>query len=188
MYHAPVGLRTSPRTLLLCLSPPGNIRRELALYRRALFAAGWPSSTLALPEVAILGRPTSPKGLRARAGAILARLEGSFCATGPDSFEPAGPGLGEGLYAPLGGCYFTLLEDLSAELEGLPPFRPEGIFLGLGPQAKPGSLPPPPPLPRLGFHSADILLLELWGLDADLQALAWKEEFRIHRPRAVTSL
>jgi hypothetical protein len=177
-----MALRTSPGAFrLLCLAAPGNVGRELALYRRALFAAGWGPSCFALPELAVLGRlgPGQTGGLKKILASSLRGLEGDFA--------PASPVLqGRGLYLPLGPCLpslaQSLLKDLS--LEPQEPFEGQGIFLGLAPD---GVLEGPSPIlpPAIsGFHSAALILLDISPPSEGLRGLSWSEALRVHRPRA----
>lgn len=186
-----MALRTSHESLgYLCLAPPGNVRRDLAVYRRALFAAGWGSSAFALPELAVLGRLDFHPGLKARLGACLAGLEGDFAGTAPERGPRWDGGTGEGLYLPLGQTLGALVERLKGGLGLAADFpRPasglgsRGIFLALIPGRESADLPPLLQAPRLSFHSADLVLLELRGTTPELDCLAWSERLRVHRRR-----
>ncbi len=64
MYHGRVPLRTIPEALnILVLEPPGNEARELARYKRRLFAEGSGDAALAFPEAVPLAL-TFPLGRR----------------------------------------------------------------------------------------------------------------------------
>lgn len=191
MYHAAMALRTSPECQgFLCLAPPGNVQRDLAVYRRALFAAGWGSSAFALPELAILGRLDFQPGLRKALASCLAGLEGDFAGASPEAGPRWDNGKGEGLYLPLGQTLETLLQRLKGGLgqagdlgQGPCGLGSRGIFLALIPDRAAGDPFPIPPAPRLSFHSADLVLLEVSGGSPDLDSLAWAERLRVHRQR-----
>ena len=186
-----MALRTSPgHLLLLCLSPPGNVRRELALYRRRLFASGWAASCFALPELAVLGgigRP--PPALGKILASALAGLEGDFRSSSPAILGPSGA---RSLCLPLGPCLMALEERLGRAFEsaGAPapgeisPFPRAGIFLASPPEVPGAPLPDIPPSPSLSFHSAAIILLEISPPPPGLEALVWSELLRVHRRRA----
>jgi hypothetical protein len=97
LYHilVPLQIREEEHPLLLGLEPPGNLARDLALYRRSLFsrfgAARGDASAFAFPELSALAfldpGPASPRPLKVPAlrGALEScwdGIEGSFTSSG----------------------------------------------------------------------------------------------------------
>jgi hypothetical protein len=178
---------------IVALIPPGNIGRELALYRRALFHRLGEASALAFPEFVPLAAAPRPARAMPRREAQAA-LAG--CWKGADgSFSSAGPLLSGGL------LYLEMLGPLAALVAASPrslaaaseegaasgsfacplepgigvflckPSDPEialGVALELGP-------------PKLEFRDCALALLS-FRLGADpFAAMAWRQLARARR-------
>lgn len=187
---------TSRKFEALCLIPPGNVARELALYRRELFRRHGIASALEGPEMAVLALGEAGFGDRAGIGEALRKawvdLEGSFRTGG---MVPC-PG---GFCLSLGGAF----PDLVGRMEGLlPPLARSTLFDAgkgfficgdreLGAEATERALHENPP-PPLSFHAAEIVLFRLSlseprdgearDGEAKGEALSWKEILLSHRP------
>jgi hypothetical protein len=77
LYHKTVQMQ------IIALEPPGNVARDLALFRRALFAALGEGSALAFPEIVPLAFASRPP--RQRRGSLAAcwdGVEGRFSSSG----------------------------------------------------------------------------------------------------------
>jgi len=180
--------------LLLALEPPGNIARDLALYRRRLFAGTGESSALALPEVA----PLAAAPLKGRTGSRWpGQSELAQCWRGIEgNFAMTGPGVdGGSLYLALRGPIESLAlraretlgrgEGAQAEaqdwLDSLLPCG-RGFYLcsltdPVAAQDRAQALDPP-----LGeFGDCSLLLLGISLVGKGLRALAWRELGRAKR-------
>ncbi len=96
---------------------------------------------------------------------------------------------GEGLYLPLGQTLEVLVERLrgglgpdGGVLEESAGLGSRGIFLALIP-GHAADTPPIAQAPRLSFHSASLVLLEVSGGSPEMDGLTWSERLRIHRQR-----
>ena len=180
--------------LLLALEPPGNIARDLALYRRRLFAATGESSALALPEVAPLavatlaGRSKPSWPAPTELAGCWRGIEGSFST---DGFCVEGGSLCLTLRGPMENLALRASETLGrgegqqAEAQGwieslLPCGR--GIFLcaakdPLAAQSRAQELGPP----RAEFGDCSLVLLGLSLAGRGLRALSWRELGRAKR-------
>jgi len=200
LYHGQVALKTSHENFaLLALVPPGNEARELALFKRALFAATGEASGLAFPEILPLAwRPGEPglrgsKDARRRALRLLERglgeawsgIEGGFEAEG---LVEAGGSLFLDTKGPLEALRGAALAALGAsfpgmEWERLPsssaPFAlaADGFFIALGTISAKGAQVAPP---RLSFRDAD-LALYAFRTSREPLALLWREMARSKR-------
>lgn len=178
----------------LAVEPPGNIAREIALYRRALFvgfgAERGDASAFAFPEIVALcfaRKKTQNEQRKPDRGARLRRgLAG--CWDGIDgSFASAGLSLAEGFifleiegpWSALRSSALTALETLGLEEDaaaGLFEARPGFLVcrdLGLEPEA----LPPPP---AIAFRDASIVSIALRYAEG-LEAARWREIGRTKR-------
>lgn len=210
MYHIPVALqiRDEASCLAFGLEPPGNLGRELVLYKRSLFAAfgaaAGDASALAFPELAALAfarapakggsQPWASPSLRARALADAWRkIEGGFAST--ELFVSEGRlylGL-EGPWESLAAAALELCAFLGLERDDsagpYPPLR--GFFLCADPGPRPEALPKPP---RLSFRDASLVALRLhWREEpaagpsgpstplAAIVAASWTERCRARR-------
>ncbi len=126
--------------IALCLEPPGNIGRDLSLFRRELFHASSEASALAFPDLAVLAWGRKPPGRSASLGSPLALkkalaacregIVGAFSASAPRAF---GDCLFLGLEGPLPdlcAAARSALRDLGLDFDEEPPFPPGlGFFL-----------------------------------------------------------
>ncbi|HTX74395.1 MAG TPA: hypothetical protein VMC79_16305 [Rectinemataceae bacterium] len=173
------------------LEPPGNVRRELALFRRRIFAALGAGSALAFPEIVPLGflrwPEPKPKGMKRRQ--LDDALEVSWkSVAGRFVFEGIVE-LDDGLYLGLGGPLRSLAESSCGALSTLG-FRPEpeppltaarGLFLCASPEggtAQPGGLELELQVEGLGapapsFADATLCLLRLDARGDARVALTW---------------
>jgi hypothetical protein len=182
LYHGAMAFGTSRNFTALCLVPPSNIARELALYKRRLFESHGLASALLWPEMAILAWVTkeSSGGLSLQ----------DFWKGIPGKFE-AGKVKAEadGFYLGLQGAFPALSARIARspciEAE-VPPFTAgSGFFLcGREGEGLPGILEQDPPLP-FSFHAADLALYRISLPEVcPLEALAWTRLRLAHRPRA----
>ncbi|MBL8968900.1 MAG: hypothetical protein JNG85_17990, partial [Spirochaetaceae bacterium] len=138
-------LQTSPSFICLFLEPPGNEARELALFRRALFAGGGDASVLALPEavpLAYAGARSARPGLASRRQALAGLWKDYETLAGRRSVFRGGEA---GIVEREGFLFMELEPPLAAFAEaaettlaalGYAPVLPGGDRL-------PGGLPPP---------------------------------------------
>lgn len=189
----PLQIREAGKACLLALEPPGNLARDLALYRRSLFASygaeRGDASALAFPELAALAfvGPGAEKGFPRRAALAAAiagcwsGAEGTFASS--DLFVE-----GESLFLGIEGPWEALRQaaieacaalDLEAVGGAALPFPPAtGFFLCRAPGSALGDLPRPP---RLSFRDCSLVALILrYGADP-LEAATWKEIARSRR-------
>ena len=182
LYHARVPLKTTgfPGAGLFHLaavSPPGNEEREIALYRRSLFAALGVTTALAFPcaiPLAFMAPGRGPAAAGNLEGALGAAWEGAV-----GSFISAGIVERSGAYylgmsGPLEGIARRLREILPAARAGLPAVEPPlacalGFFLCLG---RPG-LPAPPPPPAVAFTDCALVVYRLELGDDPWAAMRW---------------
>lgn len=180
---------------MLGLEPPGNIARDLGLYRRGLFAAlgaaRLDASALAFPELSALAfLDTRPGAVR---GSALARgldgcwsgTKGSFSAT--RVFVEAGflyLGI-EGPWDELRARALKACAALGLKETKEPPYAiVKGFFLCRDLDAAPGELPPPP---KISFRDCSLVALRLCyrsgaGSGSDpLAAATWSERARSRR-------
>lgn len=186
----------------MCLFPPGNEARDLALFRRALFRAGGPPSLCALPECLILAQGLWPEGAIRKEW--LREMRAEMAAAWR---EAVGPFRTAGLSMETGRLVLRVegpLDVLRTRLSGLLPPSPSPIL----PQAKgflilqmPAGTDPPgegkdPAVPRLTFYAADLALLRFdcvflsedeacrdeASTAAKIQGLRWREYLRVPRP------
>ena len=168
---------------IVALEPPGNIARELALYRRSLFASLGEASALAFPELAPLAFASGPRRLDARAlGDCWAGIEGRFSSGGLLSS-------GSRLYLELRGPLGELCARVAAALgEGLASERSSPLDTGLGiflcshpdPEFAASEAERIGP-PRVDFLDCSLLLLGLRYAGEPFSGLAWRELARSRR-------
>lgn len=177
----------------LCLEPPGNIARELSLYRRSLFHESAESSSLAFPDLVLLawartslGKPASlgsPVILRNVLSATWEGIEGPFSST---SIQSWGACLFLGLAGPVSAlcrAACSAIERLGLEHEQTPPFQAGlGFFIM---RREHGLLRPELPAlsapPRLSFLDCHIALLR-FDIGADpFSAARWEYRARVRR-------
>jgi hypothetical protein len=172
---------------MIALEPPGNVARDLALFRRELFSRLGEPSALAFPEIVPLAFAATAVGLAAR------ELSGCWKGIG-GSFSSAAPVLSGGLlYLALSGP----LEELRARAQallarGLSPIAEQPLATGIGVflcrPVDPGralaeaECAPPP---RLSFRDCSLTLYGL-GFGAasgrgPFAALRWRELARAGR-------
>jgi len=200
------------RRYMAVLVPPGNVAREIALYRQRLFFAFGDPSARAFPEAIPLAfarrrdpsepSPAAPEGapagggFRARAKALLASawsgIEGDFRA--------------EGLLVESGSLYLSIAGPLEAIARGIEPRLPAiGLIAGGDPAASPDRTYPAPLVgfllcrpprpeaalatalalgpPRLRFEACCLSLYRLHAGDDPFAALSWTELAAAARPR-----
>jgi hypothetical protein len=171
---------------IIALEPPGNVARDLALYRRELFATLGEGSALALPEIipVAFASPTLRFPYRALAE----------CWSGVEGpFSSSCLGISHGLlYLTFAGPVRTLasraavvLSASNSAVEAAPFEIGKGVFL---------CRPADPPLalsqaerlrpPRVHFYDCALLLLDLRFGAEPYSAVAWRELYRAGRPSA----
>ncbi|MGO8694242.1 MAG: hypothetical protein ACLQMF_11310 [Rectinemataceae bacterium] len=200
----PLQTRSDPqgsRFYLAALEPPGNIAREIALYRRRLFSELGDASALAFPEIlplAIGMRPSeAPLPLKGRA---LERFLDAAWKGAAGPFRLGRPALLDGLIYLQTEGPLEVLAAAALRLMGGAGFRSEtrlpvrcafGIFLcrppksstaGASPSAAEAlsvalSLKPP----ALSFGDASLLFMRFESGSDPFAALTWKELGRSRR-------
>jgi hypothetical protein len=178
---------------MLGLEPPGNIARDLGLYRRGLFAAfgaaRLDASALAFPELSAIAfldaQPGAVKGSAMARGldGCWAGIKGSFSATG--LFKEA-DSLYLGIEGPWNELRARALEACAAlglaETREPPYAIVKGFFLCRDPRAAQGELPTPP---KLSFRDCSLVALRLCyraGPGSDpFAAATWSERARSRR-------
>jgi hypothetical protein len=215
LYHAAVALQiidgdSLRRFRVLALAPPGNLARDIALFRRRIFSSLGEASALAYPEIvplAFAGRrnqamsgdpaagPRAPgPGKRAAAtGAARALASAWSGVAGP--FELGGLGArGGGLYLELEGPLAALASSAEASLGrlGIPslgsePLAPAfGFFVcrfpppGLAADEALGLIESLGP-PHGRFLDCALVLYRITRSSAPFAAVAWSEEARARR-------
>jgi hypothetical protein len=200
LYHATVPLQTSTassRLYVIGLDPPGNVSRELALYRRSLFATLLEPSARAFPDMAPLlfarRRPRARSGEKGgafdkgQASSMLAEawqgIEGGFGAGRP-SFRDGLLYLGiEGPGEELSRALGARLESLDLETCRAPISAGQGFFLLKardGPRELAAAELAPP---SISFFECRMALYRMdFGLDPFI-AMSWKEIAFSWRPR-----
>jgi hypothetical protein len=155
LYHVAVALqheRRSARRLTIALEPPGNVARDLSLYRRTLFKAYGEPSARAFPDLAFLSWSLSAGGELAsrRSPGLLGSaldscwsgVDGPFAATcivaNGDSFLL---GLG-GKLSELAANATAAAGRLGLEPDDRPPIEPGLGFFLLKPEGVRGSAEP----------------------------------------------
>jgi hypothetical protein len=187
-------LRTSPARLVACLVPPGNIARELSLFRRRLFSGLGEALALSLPDLVFLAMwqgPDPRDGRRAKAEARLALAKAWEGLTGAFALAAAAKS-GGWLHLPVSGPLGLLRErlgDAGKEALGLPFPLAEGFLLM--PLAGEGSASGEAAgliatAPAASFHSASLALYRFDVQESGLRALRWSEVLAVQRPRAAT--
>jgi hypothetical protein len=173
---------------MIALEPPGNVAREIALFRRALFARLGEASALAFPELiplAFAGHPDGPAS-RSRTRRLLEEcwfgIEGAF---GGDGALISGGSLYLSMGGPMGALRAAAAAmpargaplDIKAPLEvGLGFFlcRPADTELALAEATRIG-------LPRVGFLDCSLVILGLRLGPDPYAAAAWRELARARR-------
>jgi hypothetical protein len=180
---------------MLGLEPPGNIARDLALYRRGLFARfGAPrldASAFAFPELSAMAfldaKPGAVKGPALAHGLreCWTGIGGSFSATSLFA-EADFLYLGiEGPWDELRARSLEVCAALGLEATKKPPYAiARGFFLCRDPHAAQGELPSPP---KLSFRDCSLVALRLSyragaGSGSDpFAAATWRERARSRR-------
>jgi hypothetical protein len=174
---------------MLALEPPGNVARDLASYKRSLFADLGAASGLALPEVAALAfaRPDGSAIPRTRAAAALALEEAWQGVKG--AFSSGGTVLSSGLfYLELRGPMEVLASRAETALAKLglaacadPPLESaRGFFLCSSATPDiPGVAIAPPPV--LAFRDCSLVLMRLRFGPDPFAAATWRELARSKR-------
>jgi hypothetical protein len=166
------------RRALICLAPPGNVAREIALYRRALFAELGEGSAFAFPEVAVLASclySRSPRPPRAaeRFARLWRGLEEPFATAELLS-------VGERTYLGLRGPIAELsrrasdaLGELGLEPDPHPILEP-GLGFFLFRRGGQGAAAPSLAPPTAGFLDCSIALLAYAPSEDPFAALRWR--------------
>jgi len=168
---------------MIALEPPGNVARDLALFRRGLFAGLGEGSALAFPETIPLAFAAPGDGIEPRAlDACWDGIDGSFSSSG----LVVSRGL---LYLAIGGPLAPLRARAADAFRArAPSYADPPLEAGLGVfLCKPAD----PPLalalaerigpPRASFRDCALVLLKL-RLGADpFAALVWREFARSKR-------
>ena len=177
--------KRSERTCFtLALEPPGNVARDLAAFRRSLFAVTGRSSYIFLPEIAPLAfvrrSPSfraSVSDLRRSVDEMWNGVEGNFssgsvvASRGILYLEFSGP------LKALSARIREAAKVLEPCLSRRAPFEAgKGFFLGQA--LEPVSFPDPP---RLSFRDCSLLLLRLDFSEEDFEAVSWREIARAKR-------
>ena len=193
-------LRTSS-SIAICLQPPGNVARELVLYKRRLFSELGCASALAFPEIALIasgrtfdtaeGKARNRREIHTAMTSAWAGLQGSF--TSGDLV------LQKGIYylrleAPFSELTVRLGEALSGP-SALPLTCGAGFYLcaaadvdaagddGSAGEGRGLDIKPPP----LSFYAASLSLYRFYlsapSTDQALDACAWRELDRVPRHR-----
>jgi len=177
----------------LGLEPPGNIARELSLYRRELFRESSDTSALAFPDLAFLAWGTrrsgssaslgSPIALRHALSSSLAGIDGPFALTTVKAF-------GDCLFLELDGPLEALCQAAGKAIKGLgletgnpaPIEAGRGFFLlridtlvsGFG-------LPALAASPKLSFSACHLALIRLETGPDPFAAARWDYICRVRR-------
>jgi hypothetical protein len=185
--------RRSARRLAIALEPPGNIARDISIYRRTLFKSSGEPSALAFPDLAFLSWNLPPEGTltsRRSPGALGSALASCWIGVG-GPFAEAGLAIAGGsLFLRLAGPLRLLTERAAAAAAGLglspaaaPPFEPgRGFFLRRTPgesgsEDLPIALEPPP----FSFLDCSLALIR-FDLGTDpFRAASWKVLARSRR-------
>jgi hypothetical protein len=189
LYHVAVPLQHESRParrLAIALEPPGNLARELSLYRRTLFKSFGEASALAFPDIVFLSwslPPKLPLASRRSPGRLASALdscwigvEGPFTASGIVSL---GDSFLLGLGGPLRALAINAAEAagrLGLEPDPAPPFEPGLGFFLLKPDGADGSADPSlagEPL-RMSFLDCSLALLRLDLGPDPFRAASWK--------------
>jgi len=177
---------------MAALEPPGNVARELALFRRRLFSALGEGSALAFPELLPLVFAVKPLGVQnAGRRALLARLldEAWTGVRGRFRIEELVVEAGslyarvEGPVADLAAALRGALDQTGLRLEERAPLAPAlGVFLCRTAKADSAlaaarELSPP----KLSFGDASLLFLRFDFGPNPFAALSWRELLRSRR-------
>lgn len=181
-----MSLQISPKKSLfaLALEAPGNLSRDLALYKRQLFvrfgAARGDASALSCPEISVLAVGSGRlrrKYLERDLAGCWKDIEGEFSST--DCFIEAGMlylGI-EGPWESLAKAATELLNDRlgdcdeAAVIQAVQLFPRKGFFLCAFDQAVLADLPEPP---RLRFRDAGLIALSFSFGPETLQSASWR--------------
>ncbi len=173
---------------MITLEPPGNVARDVALYRRKLFSDLGEGSALAFPEVVNLAFSPHLDAPKVK-NAFLSTLATCWAGIG-GAFSSEGPRISEGLlYLAISGPIAQLAARVAEALEesGLPQeIGPVGTGIGFF-----LCRPPDPEIalrtalrigyPRVHFLDGSLLLLGLrFGADP-FRAATWRELARARR-------
>jgi hypothetical protein len=205
LYHAFVdleidGSRPESRSAISCfmlgLEPPGNVARDLALFRRSLFSMLGDASCLALPEVVPLSFAFPPIAPAHRSRIELARAL-------PDLWDGIeGPFASEEIVISRGLCYLNMRGPLEMLAERTTDFFKRfdlapcadavlepgnGFFLCRSPQlnSSPADFAASP---HLAFLDCSLVLLRLRYSADPFAAAAWRELARAKRHTGPSSV
>jgi hypothetical protein len=189
--HLQIGGRDSTAhraCLMLALEPPGNVARELSLFRRSLFAKLGDASPRAFPEVAPLAfavpRIDAPHRSRAFARALeelWTGIEGAFASCG---FTASRNLFYLGLREPakiLSSRADEALEKLGLAAAAEPPLEAgKGFFLCRGAKPEP-SATSLGVAPIIGFRDCSLVLLSFRFGPDPFSSMTWRELARAKR-------
>jgi hypothetical protein len=167
---------------IIALEPPGNVARDLALFRRKLFSVLGEGSALAFPEIVPLAFSSRPRGSEP--------MDLSDCWQGLEGgFSSSGLLLSGGkLYLSLSGPLDTLSSRASALLlpgeaeEAMPLEAGLGVFL-CRPRDPVAAMEEAERIgaPRADFLDCSLVLLALRYSADPFSALRWREQARAKR-------
>jgi hypothetical protein len=174
--------------LALALEPPGNIARDLAAFKRRLFAELGEASSLFLPEVAPLALARS-RSLGALSRSAIDRALGEIWTGMAGAFISGGVIVSQGLlYLELEGPYKALVAEAQKAFVtrafmpyyGAPLEAGRGFFLGLssGSESERGIILSPP---RISFRDCSLVILGLHFGEPPRMACTWRELARVKR-------
>lgn len=179
-------LRTTDRDVAaICLVPPGNVAREIALLKRRLFSMTGEALALALPEFVLLSahawEPGMGRKLRRREMAIgleaaWSGIEGGFAITEP-SLDSGWLALGlDGPVEALRRAIGPLVEEGAEEAHPAFPIVSAFLLCPLGEEAGSAMLADVAAPPRLAFHAAELALFRIRFTGEGLSATTWARQ------------
>jgi hypothetical protein len=181
------------RRLAIVLAPPGNIARELSLYRRLFFSAIGEATARAFPEIVFLSwslspdertaSPRSPGRLRALLASCWLGVEGAFLSTAPVCRRDlAYLGLSGPVDALVGKATHAA-SSLGLRPDPAPPLDPGiGFFLFRGPDPRDAiDRAGPVETPRISFLDCSLELLSLEADEDPFRAASWTTLARSRR-------
>jgi len=203
LYHAAVALRT--RLAAIALEPPGNVARDICLFRRRVFSATGEASALAFPEIIFLATaPVKRDSARTKADSAPATHSRKRKARTIARYEELWSGIeGEfrstslflakgGLYLGMNGPLRMLRERAAALLEETETSFP--INGGLGFYVCDASMTTGEALvsmaqelspPSIGFGDASIIRLRVQWKGQPFSLAAWTTSARFRRKTGI---
>jgi hypothetical protein len=175
--------------IVLALEPPGNIARDLALFKRAVFSARGEPSCLFLPEIAVLASARSPSSPAVPRIEARRALEDAWSGV-TEGFASRSPVVLDGLcYLDLAGPIELLASRSRKSLKRLalescddaPVEAGRGFFLccSSGSELERGILAS---APTISFRDCFLVMLLIRFGSPPLKAASWRELARSKRP------